>query len=226
MDTTLVLIGVGCIIGAIIGGGLKLTTVMEMGALESLWRQILLGAFGVCLVLFGLVQGGSISLPSPAEAPGAAPEGNGNVAISAMPAPSPSANATTAAVPAQPQAPQQEATPVNPKIAPSPSEVSASAAPPEKPRAFDYSGPWLDQYQQKVAIVQSGESVNLQWHDGNQTVRIVGAVDERGQFLGESDVANRRSCNGGFQEGTHIGIVCRGDPGINNWTFRLLRASP
>ena len=59
MDTILVLIGVGCIIGGIIGGGLKLQ-VIEMGKLESLWRQALLAGFGVVLTIFGLVMGGKV----------------------------------------------------------------------------------------------------------------------------------------------------------------------
>ena len=61
MDTVLVLIGVGCIIGGIIGGGLKLQ-VLEMGKLESLWRQALLAGFGVVLTIFGLAMGGKIDL--------------------------------------------------------------------------------------------------------------------------------------------------------------------
>jgi hypothetical protein len=52
MDTVVILIGVGCIIGAIIGGGLKIQ-VMEMGKLDSLWRQLLLAIFGSVLIYVG-----------------------------------------------------------------------------------------------------------------------------------------------------------------------------
>ena len=61
MDTTLVLVGVACIIGAIVGGGVKLVQV-ELSPVASLWRQLMLGGFGMVLVLSGLVAGGRISL--------------------------------------------------------------------------------------------------------------------------------------------------------------------
>lgn len=62
MDTTLILIGVACIIGAIIGGGVKLVQV-ELGQVSSLWRQSMLGVFGVILVGSGLLAGGHIGFP-------------------------------------------------------------------------------------------------------------------------------------------------------------------
>jgi hypothetical protein len=98
-----------------------------------------------------------------------------------------------------------------------------AAGPPTAP--IDYSGPWIDQYDQKVAVVESGSSVTLRWHDGNQTIQIAGSLIGD-QFSGKSDSAARPDCTGGFQNGTHIGIVCHAAPGIpNNWTFRLLRAT-
>ena len=53
METALILIGVACVIGAIIGGGMKLQ-VLEMGKLDSLWRQFILAVFGIALILWGL----------------------------------------------------------------------------------------------------------------------------------------------------------------------------
>ena len=44
-------------IGAIIGGGVKLVQV-ELSPVTSLWRQLLLGLFGVGLVIWGLNSGG------------------------------------------------------------------------------------------------------------------------------------------------------------------------
>lgn len=93
MDTTLILIGVGCIIGAIIGGGVKLVQI-ELSQVTSLWRQSLLGLFGIVLVCSGLVAGGHLSLAGRAAAgPGArdpSPPADGPSANTAEPtAPSP-----------------------------------------------------------------------------------------------------------------------------------------
>jgi hypothetical protein len=66
LDTTLILIGVGCIIGAIIGGGVKLVQI-ELSQVKSLWRQSLLGAFGVILILWGLISGGHLTFGTPAD---------------------------------------------------------------------------------------------------------------------------------------------------------------
>ena len=63
MGITLILTGVACIVGAIIGGGVKLLQV-EMRVVESRWRQYLLGAFGGALILGGLLTNGSLSFPS------------------------------------------------------------------------------------------------------------------------------------------------------------------
>lgn len=60
MDTALIMVGVGCIIAAIIGGGVKLVQV-ELGPVASLWRQMLLGIFGVILVISGLIAGGHMA---------------------------------------------------------------------------------------------------------------------------------------------------------------------
>lgn len=67
MNTTLVLIGIGCIIGAIIGGGVKLVQI-ELSPVTSLWRQMLLGCFGAILVIAGTMTGRTspASVPAPA----------------------------------------------------------------------------------------------------------------------------------------------------------------
>lgn len=57
MWSTLVLIGVGAILAAIVGGGVKLASV-EIGQVASLRRQIALAVFGLALIGFGLVGGG------------------------------------------------------------------------------------------------------------------------------------------------------------------------
>ncbi|WP_374943961.1 hypothetical protein [Sphingomonas sp.] len=72
MDTTLILIGVGCIIGAIVGGGVKLVQV-ELAQVSSLWRQSMLGLFGVILVGSGLLAGGHVRLPDAGRAVAAQP---------------------------------------------------------------------------------------------------------------------------------------------------------
>lgn len=50
MFETLVLIGVACIIGAVVGGGLKLVNV-ELPLIDSLARQLLLGVVGIVIIV-------------------------------------------------------------------------------------------------------------------------------------------------------------------------------
>ena len=50
MDSTLLLLGIACIIAAIVGGGLKAVG-FEFPPLSSIGRQIGLGSLGVILVL-------------------------------------------------------------------------------------------------------------------------------------------------------------------------------
>jgi hypothetical protein len=59
LEITLILTGVTCIIGAIIGGGVKLVQI-ELSPVASLWRQALLGVFGLILVIAGLIAGGHL----------------------------------------------------------------------------------------------------------------------------------------------------------------------
>jgi hypothetical protein len=62
MESGLILIGVGCIIGAIVGGGVKLVQV-ELAQVTSLRRQVMLGIFGIMLVAAGLIAGGHLQIP-------------------------------------------------------------------------------------------------------------------------------------------------------------------
>ena len=62
METTLILTGVACIVGAIVGGGVKLVQV-ELAQVSSLRRQAMLGVFGAALIVAGLFAGGHVSLP-------------------------------------------------------------------------------------------------------------------------------------------------------------------
>jgi hypothetical protein len=64
LGTTLILTGVALIAGAIIGGGVKLLQV-EFREIPSLSRQLLLGAFGLILVVAGLIADGRLNLPAP-----------------------------------------------------------------------------------------------------------------------------------------------------------------
>jgi hypothetical protein len=57
LETTLILIGVGCLIGAVIGGGVKLVQV-ELRPVDSVKRQILLAGLGIALIVAGLIAGG------------------------------------------------------------------------------------------------------------------------------------------------------------------------
>ena len=54
MAIALVLAGVACIIAAIVGGGVKLRDV-EFPTVQSVWRQVMLGGFGVLLAFAGAV---------------------------------------------------------------------------------------------------------------------------------------------------------------------------
>jgi hypothetical protein len=65
------LIGVGCIIGGIVGGGISLYK-LSVPSVTSIWRQSLLALFGVFICLFGAV----IQLPD-GDGTANAAEGNG-----------------------------------------------------------------------------------------------------------------------------------------------------
>jgi hypothetical protein len=53
MGDTLLVLGVGCIVAAIVGGGLKIANLLEIPGFASYRRQVLLALFGVVLMLLG-----------------------------------------------------------------------------------------------------------------------------------------------------------------------------
>jgi hypothetical protein len=57
MNTTLILVGVVCIIAAVVGGGLNALGI-ELPVIESVRRQIVLGIIGIMLVIFGVLTSG------------------------------------------------------------------------------------------------------------------------------------------------------------------------
>ncbi|HEX8308481.1 MAG TPA: hypothetical protein VF645_08690 [Allosphingosinicella sp.] len=52
MGITLILVGLGCVIGAIVGGGVKLSH-LEIAKFSSVWRQTILAGFGLFMMLIG-----------------------------------------------------------------------------------------------------------------------------------------------------------------------------
>jgi hypothetical protein len=67
METTLLVVGLGCVVAAIVGGGIKLQQ-LEIREFTSLWRQGLLGTFGAVLLLivaWNNVVGGDDDDPTP-----------------------------------------------------------------------------------------------------------------------------------------------------------------
>jgi hypothetical protein len=72
VETALILAGVACIIGAIIGGGVKFVQI-ELSPVNSRPRQLLLGAFGLVLVISGLIAGGKLPILGKREMPAAQP---------------------------------------------------------------------------------------------------------------------------------------------------------
>lgn len=66
MSTTFLYAGLACIIGAVVGGGLKAFGV-EIPALGSLIRQVILGVLGVVLILVSISVNSSKSAATPTQ---------------------------------------------------------------------------------------------------------------------------------------------------------------
>lgn len=160
MDTALVLLGVVCIIGAIVGGGIKAVQ-LEMGQVASIARQVTLATFGVVLCILGLMLGGHIPAfssgkpttqvapsPSPSPTPSytKAAEPVAEAKVEPSPTPQPERTAPTTPVPAgSVEEPLREITPPAPQ-----SEISVSEWPNEGwvfIGSFDsQSGAWKTRY--------------------------------------------------------------------------------
>lgn len=69
MGITLILLGVGCIIGAIVGGGIKLSQ-LEIAKFSSVRRQATLAAFGLIMMLIGagIYSNEGAAVPDPVRA--------------------------------------------------------------------------------------------------------------------------------------------------------------
>lgn len=186
MGAVLILIGVGCMIAAIVGGGVKLQQ-LEVGAVTSLRRQALLGLFGFAVSAFGLAIDAGILLGPSAEQPaltntvlnaGGAPDTNTLQA---------STNTTEPVNTNAVQAPASIAEPVHKNAEPTPADNSppppilvtpimhgpAPPPPPPKtkaaaqPRAadpapvIDISGVWVDDLGRKWTFSQAGANVGV-----------------------------------------------------------------
>jgi hypothetical protein len=89
MKETLTIIGVACIAGAIVGGGLTVAKMVDVPVIKSFARQVLLGLFGVILVVVGLLLPASSPNPGP-------------------PTPSPALSTGGFTIPSIPQPPTEE----------------------------------------------------------------------------------------------------------------------
>lgn len=86
MELTFILLGTGCIIAAVVGGGVKLSQ-LEIAQFQSVKRQVALGVFGLILLLVGLGMNSSGNAPSgetggKMQAAGAAPAADGTTPTS------------------------------------------------------------------------------------------------------------------------------------------------
>jgi hypothetical protein len=109
MDTSLILIGVGCIIAGIIGGGLKIATT-EFGKIDSLWRQGTLAVFGFIVAGFGLVSSGQLNLRAltgAASQPSSGAQAVASVAATPSASPAASTSAGEGSARAAPRSAQQ-----------------------------------------------------------------------------------------------------------------------
>ncbi len=198
MDTTLILIGVGCIIGAIIGGGVKLVQI-ELSQVTSLWRQSLLGLFGVILVFSGLVAGGHLSLgggQAPAAAEADKPRDDASPPVGGPP--------VNTVEPAAPLQAEPEPTKPKPKPKPKPESMPGVMTEPEPaPPATTLPG--------KVDIFWC---VTDDGGDGNRTLgdRIAPALRETGR-IGRVRVRPLQQATNARPDYGITGNIVRFDPG-------------
>lgn len=70
MNAILIVTGVVAIFAAIVGGGVKLQNI-EVGNIVSVWRQLMLGLFGLILLLVGAIDWSDTEATTTANAPAA-----------------------------------------------------------------------------------------------------------------------------------------------------------
>ena len=162
MGAALILIGVGCMIAAIVGGGVKLQQ-LEVGTVKSLRRQTMLGLFGALLSTIGLALNlGYFDTPigGPAAAPANVAEPGANLAplaanVAAAETNAAQALANVAAPPSKPapdNAPPPVIAPVNQEPKPPPVIVPANQGPKPPPPQHSKPQPGPAQAQPQAAV--------------------------------------------------------------------------
>ena len=178
MGSALILIGVGCMIAAIAGGGVKLQQ-LELGAVPSLWRQGLLGVFGLMISAFGFaVDQDYFKLPPVKGATPAGEPTNSSGAVTGARSAANTAPAKTSAVPALANTvgpagtdPMQTAAENAPKPKPptTKTEVQEQAALTMHDQnglpIVDVTGLWVDESGHKLNFAQEGAKVTINGGD-------------------------------------------------------------
>jgi hypothetical protein len=162
MGAALILIGVGCVIAAIVGGGVKLQQ-LEVGTVPSLWRQGLLGVFGFLVSGFGFainqdyftVPRGSVNANAVQDVANAAAPANTNAL-------QPTANIAAPATANSMQDAASTIAQVNATTLQAPTGKSLEGSgTPEKPppliqQSLNVSGLWLDEVGHRWSFAQEG----------------------------------------------------------------------
>ena len=130
MGITLILLGVGCVVAAMVGGGVK-AGALHIPRFASIPRQWMLGTFGLALAVTGVA---AEKLPQKSDEPSPYVPNNGTLA-QVDPA-SATGNGSTAVEPEPDRTPADE---------PDPDAEAEDPSPPA--RARNVTGNWLDQYQ-------------------------------------------------------------------------------
>ena len=188
MQDIVLVIGLACLIGAIVGGGLKVVNV-ELPLVASLPRQILLGMVGGVLILGALVSR-PLSLPT-----WLVPAGSGSGSPGSAPPPPLKSTQPTQPPPpvtapgSKDSAPSKDSEPTVPKSGPTLSEASISLSKNSGPpgTAVNISGKGFT----------PGETIVIRFHT-RELKRV--SADGQGTFSGESvQVPSDWSFKGQFQ---------------------------
>jgi len=173
MAQTLLIAGLGCLVAAIVGGGLTAFQV-QLPALQSPVRQVLLATLGLILIGFSFFlfyKPGALVGSAPGPAPTPAPANMANAspapAVTTPTAPTPQPTASTSPL-------QPTTAPVAPALPPpgSPPETATSA----QTLVPDFSGVWVaktssvasEKLGWKLTITQKGDQVRI----GDQMARV------------------------------------------------------